>query len=442
METVSQEALTIVAEIKDDQVDNLNNLLTELGKNPAGVQFKRPMDSHQEPPPYMTPISEESVFPMAAVPSMHFCCFVIINDDPDYPPALVFETNHDGELDAHLDQILDVGIEGIRDIYSHTEDFEKTYSKSEIKEFLKARAVPSAAFYVAYRGQTVQSIQNAIQVRQEIQAYLDERQETRDLEKRSALEIVEMIQSHLLKPDVVSPVVSNITVDQLQSRSKRNTIILAIVATPIILLLSPLIILWLLLLRWREFKDNHKKAPAPLPVDPRLFENPDIQTQSHLTTMVTVRDGAIRSGTLEFVLWVTSVLAKHVSIAGNLLGIPTIHFARWAMMNNRRRMIFFSNYDGSWASYLGDFVDKAKYGLTAIWGNTDRFPASKWLMLGGAAQIIPFKEWSREHNVFAPFFYRAYPSATVANLMKDLRVRDNVGRPMNEAEAQEFLKNL
>ncbi|MEO1290563.1 MAG: hypothetical protein AAFV93_22695, partial [Chloroflexota bacterium] len=47
--------------------------------------------------------------------------------------------------------------------------------------------------------------------------------------------------------------------------------------------------------------------------------------------------------------------------------IPTIHFGRWLMIDNGKRMLFLSNYDGNWQTYIGDFVDKSATGLDAFW---------------------------------------------------------------------------
>jgi hypothetical protein len=158
--------------------------------------------------------------------------------------------------------------------------------------------------------------------------------------------------------------------------------------------------------------------------------------------MVNVKPGPFRLGTLKVILWVVNLLAKAYFTTGNIGGIPTIHFARWLLLENDCRLLFFSNYDGSWASYLGDFVDKANFGLTAIWSNTDRFPPSQFLFWGGAQQIEPFKAWSREHNLYAAVWYSAYPDETLWNLQKDVRLRDTIGQHLNEAQAQQLLQLL
>jgi hypothetical protein len=164
--------------------------------------------------------------------------------------------------------------------------------------------------------------------------------------------------------------------------------------------------------------------------------------QNPMVTMVNVKPGALRVNTLKFVLWLINLLAKIFFTTGSLGGIPSIHFARWILMDDNRRLLFFSNYDGSWASYLGDFVDKANYGLTAVWSNTDNFPPATFLFFGGAKHVNAFKQWSLQHNVYSDVWYSAYPDETVVDLVNDLQIRDTLGKPLAEEEARQFLRRF
>ena len=272
--------------------------------------------------------------------------------------------------------------------------------------------------------------------------YLDAEDQNGALAGRSAVEVHQRIKQFLATQSPVKPEISPITLDQQRTRAVINAVLLGIIALPLLILLLPLIFLFFIVLRIQEFVDAQAPLPPPLPVDPRLFTHEDVYIMNHLTTMVNVKPGGFRLGTLKVILWVVNLLAKAYFTTGNIGGIPTIHFARWLLMENDRRLLFFSNYDGSWASYLGDFVDKANYGLTAIWSNTDRFPPSQFLFWGGAQQIEPFKAWSREHNLYAAVWYSAYPDETLWNLQKDVRLRDTIGQQLSEAQAQQLLQLL
>jgi hypothetical protein len=118
------------------------------------------------------------------------------------------------------------------------------------------------------------------------------------------------------------------------------------------------------------------------------------------------------------VLWVANRQVR--STQGALSGISTIHFARWAIIDKGTRLLFESNYDGSWESYIDDFVDHVSVGLNSIWGNCLRYPP------GGARDIEAFKQSIRANQIPAQVFYSAYRELSVVNIMNNLRVADAI----------------
>jgi hypothetical protein len=51
---------------------------------------------------------------------------------------------------------------------------------------------------------------------------------------------------------------------------------------------------------------------------------------------------------------------------GSLIGISTIHFVRWLLIDEGRRLMMVSD-DGSWESYIDEFAELILSGLDAIW---------------------------------------------------------------------------
>ena len=389
---VEQHALSVITRIKPDKSDHLGGVLDQIG-NPE----------------------TNTLVHFHAITSLHFCCWVIVADDPRFSPCLVLESNYDGALEQHLDQLIAHAGAGLDAIYRACEGYpaEGIAAPQKVRDYLLANAVPTTAFYIGCPGQSVASIRNAIAVREAIQGFLDAEDKNGALAGRSAVAVHQKIKQFLATESPVKPQISPITLDQQRIRALINAVLLGIVALPLLLLLLPLILLFFIVLRIQEFVDAQAPLPPPLPVDQRLFTHEDVYIINHLTTMVNVKPGAFRLGTLKVILWVVNLLAKAYFTTGNIGGISHHPFRPLAADGERPRLLFFSNYDGSWASYLGDFVDKANYGLTAIWSNTDRFPPSQFLFLGGAQQIEPFKAWSREHNLYAAVWYSAYPDETL-----------------------------
>ena len=167
----------------------------------------------------------------------------------------------------------------------------------------------------------------------------------------------------------------------------------------------------------------------------------DGSPQNALTHLVSPKPGQLRAFLLRFVLWGVDQLGKYVYQHGSLGAIPTIHFARWVILNDGR-LLFFSNYDGSWESYLGDFVDKANEGLTGVWSNTHEFPPTTLLVFGGARQEERFKVWTRRNQLVTQVWYSAYPDLSVRNVHAAARLRELSVPTHRRARAREWLALL
>ena len=105
--------------------------------------------------------------------------------------------------------------------------------------------------------------------------------------------------------------------------------------------------------------------------------------------------------------------------------------------------MFFSNFDGSWESYLDDFIEKEHQGLTLAWTSGVGFPPTRFLVLDGATQGRKFKAWARHSMAESLFWYSAYPSFTVNQIERQARVADGLRQgALGEKEAAQWALNL
>jgi hypothetical protein len=135
-------------------------------------------------------------------------------------------------------------------------------------------------------------------------------------------------------------------------------------------------------------------------------------------------------------------LVGRVSIHGKLSGLNSLHFAHWVVIDDGRRLLFLTNYDGSWENYLDDFIDKASIGLTAIWSNTLNFPRTKFLVFGGARDERKFKSIARQTQVVTNVWYSAYPNLTVPTIDNNSAIRDGLATPPSGAAVEAWLQRL
>jgi hypothetical protein len=177
------------------------------------------------------------------------------------------------------------------------------------------------------------------------------------------------------------------------------------------------------------------------PVLYRIAKGEDAIGQNGLTHHVPLRPGAFRKMAVRVVLWGVEQARQKIAYSGTLGGISSIHFARWVLLEDDT-VLFFSNYDGSWESYLGDFVDKASIYLSAVWSNTRWFPDTSLLVFGGAAKEEEFKRWTRTFQRENAIWFSAYPHLSVSDVQNNARLREGATGEMTEAEARAWLGRL
>jgi hypothetical protein len=177
----------------------------------------------------------------------------------------------------------------------------------------------------------------------------------------------------------------------------------------------------------------------------RLQDNADSEdygAQNALTHLVPVRSGIARNLTLRLShAYLNRVAQKHFNYVEQLGGIPSIHFAKWLLIDGGRRLLFFSNYDGSWESYLGDFVDQAAVGLNLAWMATEGYPNTRYVAGGGANDEETFKAWARVHQHPTNLFYSAYPTLSVADVNNNSWLRHGL-HLCDKQELERWLRRM
>jgi hypothetical protein len=119
-----------------------------------------------------------------------------------------------------------------------------------------------------------------------------------------------------------------------------------------------------------------------------------------------------------------------------------LHFAHWSLIDNDTRLLFLTNYDGSWENYLDDFIGKAAVGLTAIWSNTLNFPRTSFLVLGGARDERKFKAIARTTQAYTNVWYSAYPALPVTGILKNGALCADLAKPPGALDAGSWLRQF
>ena len=214
---------------------------------------------------------------------------------------------------------------------------------------------------------------------------------------------------------------------------------LLVIFSPIVV---PFVIIWWLMMWVIEMSEKDVHCPLDYDHIRSLTERENAIVQTQFSAVGVVKPGKIRYLTMMFLLRMTDFLAPYLFTKGKLSGIPTVHFARWLIVNEGRQMIFLSNFDGNSEGYLRDFINIAAKQLTLMFTHTVGYPKTRLMVLGGAKDANGFMEWARAKQVITNVWYSANPGVSVKNIFHNSSIRNGFYGEMTEAQARKWLQLL
>jgi hypothetical protein len=388
---------------------------------------------------------DNALVPFARFDRVHVARFVILHDETlddlkqygqtfDNPPLwLVFLGDCDGPADTMLAEFVALAGAGLAKIFEHCKEFDRS---GDLLAWMQAHSATPAAQYVNWVGRTVQQIREEAALHAALSGRL---RNAAVFAGQSALDIHRQVAASVRRdgPALTAPTPT----PPAWLASKIGNMIgvpLALVA------LLPFLVVYAPFFFWelrRREKSDAVVAPRPTPDHVRalsLLEDHDVTNQ--FSAFGTVKPGWFRLSTLILIFWVLNFSTRQIYTRGRLARVGTIHFARWVFMDNHRRLLFASNYDGSLDSYMDDFINKVAYGLNLVFSNGVGYPRTKFLLSGGAKEEMTFKYYLRRHQVPTQVWYKAYPGLTTADLARNTQIREGIeNQTMTETEARRWL---
>jgi len=426
-----QSNIMVVAPILENREVELRQLLDQMNVSPGVCDPQNPL------------------VPFGRFPTIHFARFVILNDltredlrayNATPLPAtkqLAFLCDFDGPADVLRKDLATQAREGLRRIFSCCQSFG---DETDLLHWMADHENPPSTSYVNWVGRTVHQIREEQNLRLALEARLQGNSVT-GMDARyiwSALRQFadeERSQSRLtLTPEAPTPLTW-----QLKNLAH-------LIAVPLLLLLAlPLLLLYLpfflIQLRMREKRD----AEIVPRTDPEFVSSLAVREDQIITNQFSaygnVKPGTFRRWTLVFLLFAIEYTTRHIYNRGYLARVSTIHFARWVFLDDRKRLYFASNYDGSLESYMGDFINKVAWGLNLVFSNGVGYPRTNWLVAGGAKDEQKFKDYIRRHQLPTEVWYDATPGVTAYDMARNRLIREGLEKnSMTDGEAAEWVK--
>ena len=418
--------------------------------------------------------------PFVELDRLHYSSMIVV-DDGLSDPYLLFEGSIDGEVADFLRDLVARAAPGLGEIYQHCAGYPAsgTDDRAALADYLVTHDIGPGAMFVAWPGRTVVTIREEQDLRERIGRFLDEALATTDLASQSPQEVRRRIQDfvrqepalawaerELPRPFLVRfgpeltvfgtyPLLIGLwklartAVSRRSSRTSRLAARLALSG------IGALVATVAGVLRLHEIRDDRRKAKEQPDWQaayaewsqalPQVVEREDFQLQNHLASVTFVRPGKFRLTLLRVVFVGITLAVRLVANRGKLGGITSVHFGRWVLTSEDRTVVFLSNFDGSWESYLNDFIDLAAPGLNAVWANTDNrigYPPTMLLIFGGASDGDRFKAYARFSQVRSRVWYSAYPDLTVANIGNNIEIREKLFADLDDQDTETWLRRL
>lgn len=433
---IPQSNFLILVEIKPELLQALRLILAQMTSKPGYA------DPHN------------SRVPFGRLERLHVARFIIIEahtaDDirrhgvepAPWQATLAFLGDCDGPAEEMLGELVDIAEPGLREIFSHCIGYSEHQALAQW--MLKHSRKPSAN-YINWVGRSVLQVHEEAALQRSLSAKLQEL-----LLDRAGEVDIRWIRQQLLTDVELELDAGNLTLTpplptpfgwKLRNLlHKFGVPLVLLVLSPLLLISAPFLIV---LLRWHENRDPEITLRPEREHIRRLTEQEDHDVSNHFNVFGDVKPGLFRLGLLKFLLLVLDYSARHIYNHGYLTRIRTIHFARWVLLDNNRRILFVSNYDGSQESYMDDFINKVAWGLNLVFSNGVAYPSTRWLVKGGAEREHIYKYTLRRHQLPSEVWYKAYPGLTAYDLSRNSRIRAGVDEyPENDEEIRAWLRLL
>ena len=413
---IKQNAVSLQIPLKPDKVEAVTQLLN-TGGNPA---------------------LEQTFFSFQKIPTVHFARWIVVPAAKNLKASLVYAANIDGDREQHLKDLVEHLGDDLNQIFKYCEGYPDGGDNNGENQlgYLKKHVIPTQGFYTGAPNRSVQQIQKEAELYDAVKGFVKKNGKGWKSSKEAYTAIKGFLgndskwdwaRKHYHLPKVNIPALVFLVL--------------------LLLVLLPVLIIFIILIHFfyelRAKPFGKTQSEIPLEHLATLKSQEDIIYQNQLSQVFELKGGLRKLG-LKFFLWATSFGARHIFISGQLMGTPTIHFARWVIIDGGKRFVFFSNFDGSFDEYLGDFVDNNGWGLNTIYGAAKGYPRTFFMVGRGSYRIAEFMGWGRLTQVPSQIWYSAYPWYGLQQIVDRSKLRTELfnSGELSETQIKQMLRRI
>jgi hypothetical protein len=409
--------------------------------------------------------------------TLHYARWVIVEaqrapDGRDFPASLLFSTQYDKPRCGHLKELVREGDDGLLpnllEIYRCCEGFDAEAGPDavRVRRYLLRHRKRASAFYVgAFRRSLPR-----IEAEERLTAQIRKAASAPALQGQAPHRVWRAIRTQLDRSPRDGDAGTRLYLawDRRKAQAIWWGIRLALAAgllaalwfAPVAVALAGVVVLagvhWLRSLEERDADELARLEAAESDADKsareslheaRLREVEDVWPQNQMTVVSIVKPSRLRRVLQRAVMLLIWARARWKFRRGLLDGVPTIHFAHWNVIDGGHRLVFVSNYDGSWSAYLDDFIAHGAPAVTAIWTHSYDFPKTRYLIYDGVTDACRFKRANRRYQLPPQVWYCAYPHLSVEEINRNSELVEGLydrrlGRPGHRERTLAWLAKL
>lgn len=383
------------------------------------------------------------------------------------PATFIFATTYCGPVGSHIEDLVKTCKKALQEMFGHCVAFpqKNLITTEEVANYLKAH-IHKGAFNSRYNCITKQEVEGEKNLKAEIQNYIDKLKILIEKNKIkndiTPVQIKTLIERHIkvqgpkydwahkparksltefvivnrLKITVVSIIAillvsCAIFYPGMLYGCKLQIVVLCIVAVAVALLGIYLLT--------TSYITRKKNITAPRPANTHIRAVAATQLRPVLNEMTAA--APLKQGRLRKYFYAASLRVVH--FLGNLfMNVPTVSSIRWLVVNDKKRLLFLSNFTNTTDFYVRDFLNGGTpRGVNFIFSNGMGFPDSRFMFLDGISKD-PEGYMNAVHTGQQPtdLWYAHEPHLTVDMINKNRKIRNGLFKKMNNPEAVEWLK--
>lgn len=413
---------SISVAVKSGQEQAVQQLLEDLNKDPGN----------------------NPKIPFAKSPTTHFVNSVLLPAQDSHgkllPPTLMLMTSYTGPRKVHLDELVRIGGDGLRELFGHCVGYQSAADTSDdaLKRFMKKHR-RADTFYTGMQYITHADIGREEALREAIETFVDDEHDQLVRLPPMAIrgKIQEFVKSRSEFAWAMAPWKKSFMDFWMLFRGLIFFLIIlaTLVLSPILWLifkgavlgalaitfgsLLAIIVLLILVFRLNELRDH-----------PVAGRNPDAMvrsiqaTQNHPVINEMTVAGPLKKGWIRPVFIYTAL--RTVVFLRGLMYIPTVATARWVLFDGGRRLLFMSNFANLSTGYVRDFIDSKKRGsrINILFGQGYAYPTTKWVIgLGAIDNPNGFMDVVSMNQHRTQFWYWPYRHLSIDNININRKIR-------------------